>query len=197
MASVESTRIVDDLTGGTADETVVIGIDGGRFEIDLSAANAERLRADLAPFLAVARPADTPGARRARGRAQRSTRAVETGGPGTDAAARKENQAVREWAREHGYPISARGRIPAEVLDAYRAGRPGALPTVPAERAPAPARETEPEPAPEAEPAQAEPESTGPTRTSPFQAAEAPAAEQPSPRDSEDDPGVPMIHFSG
>ena len=27
---------------------------------------------------------------------------------------------VREWAREQGLPISDRGRVPAEILDAYR-----------------------------------------------------------------------------
>ena len=28
---------------------------------------------------------------------------------------------VREWARANGYPVSSRGRLPAELLEAYRA----------------------------------------------------------------------------
>ncbi|MFF0449824.1 histone-like nucleoid-structuring protein Lsr2 [Streptomyces sp. NPDC004609] len=35
--------------------------------------------------------------------------------------------AVREWARANGYDLPARGRIPAEILEAWdRAGQPGA-----------------------------------------------------------------------
>ena len=30
------------------------------------------------------------------------------------------NSAVRAWARENGYPVADRGRIPAEVVTAYR-----------------------------------------------------------------------------
>ncbi|WP_445009116.1 Lsr2 family DNA-binding protein [Pseudonocardia asaccharolytica] len=33
---------------------------------------------------------------------------------------RAQNQAVREWAREHGMKVSERGRIPADVLRAYQ-----------------------------------------------------------------------------
>ncbi|MGH8918096.1 MAG: histone-like nucleoid-structuring protein Lsr2, partial [Actinomycetes bacterium] len=32
------------------------------------------------------------------------------------------NAAIREWARKNGYNVSDRGRIPAEVLDAYHKG---------------------------------------------------------------------------
>ena len=34
--------------------------------------------------------------------------------------AREHNAAVREWARQHGHAISARGRLPRSVLEAYR-----------------------------------------------------------------------------
>ena len=29
--------------------------------------------------------------------------------------------AIREWARENGYEVAERGRIPAEIKDAYHA----------------------------------------------------------------------------
>ena len=38
------------------------------------------------------------------------------GGPSID---REQNQAIRDWARKRGMKVSDRGRIPAEVLEAY------------------------------------------------------------------------------
>ena len=32
-----------------------------------------------------------------------------------------DTKAIREWARENGYDVSDRGRIPANVIDAYAA----------------------------------------------------------------------------
>ena len=45
-------------------------------------------------------------------------------GSGSDAATREHNRAVRVWARENGFTVSERGRIPAEIADAYRRGEP-------------------------------------------------------------------------
>ena len=53
-----STRIIliDDLDGSTpATETVTFEYDGTRYEIDLAAENAERLREVMAPFIAAGR----------------------------------------------------------------------------------------------------------------------------------------------
>ncbi|HXO52474.1 MAG TPA: histone-like nucleoid-structuring protein Lsr2 [Mycobacterium sp.] len=33
--------------------------------------------------------------------------------------------AIRDWARRSGYKIAARGRIPVDVVDAYRAAHQG------------------------------------------------------------------------
>ena len=48
----QKVRIIleDDLDGGPADETVRFGLDGGQYEIDLSNANAARLRDAIRPF---------------------------------------------------------------------------------------------------------------------------------------------------
>ena len=51
MARETVTRLVDDLDGGVAHETVRFGLDGQQFEIDLSTRNAKKLRAELAPFV--------------------------------------------------------------------------------------------------------------------------------------------------
>ena len=105
MARIEDVRLVDDLSGGEADETVPFSVDGGSWEVDLSAENAARFRAILAEYTAVARRAGITRPRRSL--------------PVSSAEDRRNNQAVRQWARARGYKIGDRGRIPAEVLEAY------------------------------------------------------------------------------
>jgi hypothetical protein len=106
VAKVEQVQLVDDLDGAVAVETVVFGIDGRSYEIDLSAGNAGRLRDELARYVASARRT-AGGARRPVVGAVRPT------------ADREQNQAIRDWARKRGMKVSERGRIPSEVLDAY------------------------------------------------------------------------------
>jgi hypothetical protein len=109
MARKVTVSLVDDLSGSRADETVAFGLDGKSYEIDLSTTNADRLRTALAQFV---------GAARRQGRARRTgggngavTRAV--------AVDREQSRAIREWARKQGMDVSLRGRIPAEVTEAY------------------------------------------------------------------------------
>ena len=109
MAQIREVRLVDDLDGEPADSTVEFGIDGKNYEIDLSEANAKRLREALAEFVAAAR--------RANGRRRSAAPAAAAGRrPSID---REQNQAIRDWARKRGMKVSDRGRIPAEVLEAY------------------------------------------------------------------------------
>lgn len=70
MARRTVVRLVDDLDGSEAAETVVYGLDGRLWEIDLNAENARDLRDVLAPYLTVSRPhrLDTPAPRRPRHR---------------------------------------------------------------------------------------------------------------------------------
>ena len=52
MATVTRTFFVDDLDGSTEDvQNAQISLDGANFEIDLSAANAARLREKLAKYV--------------------------------------------------------------------------------------------------------------------------------------------------
>lgn len=109
MAQIREIRLIDDLDGDTADETVEFGIDGKNFEIDLSKGNAGKLRDALAAYVAAAR--------RAGGRRRGSS---SPGAPARRPAIdREQNQAIREWARKRGMKVSDRGRIPADVLEAY------------------------------------------------------------------------------
>jgi uncharacterized membrane protein len=97
----------DDLDGGDADETVQFAVDGASYEIDLSTANASKLRDALAKYVGAGRKVSARGGARTRGRAA----ATRSSGGNT--------AKVREWARANGYEISDRGRVPANILTAY------------------------------------------------------------------------------
>ena len=56
-------KLTDDMDGGDADESISFALDGRSFEIDLSAANAVRLREVLRPFIDKARVRGGAGAR--------------------------------------------------------------------------------------------------------------------------------------
>jgi hypothetical protein len=105
VAKETFTRLIDDLDGGVAHETVTFGIDGSTYQIDLSSKHAKKLRADLAPYI-------ESGSRV-------SLRAVR-GGRGRTAVADKDvNRSIREWAMSHGYDIAPRGRIKQEIVEEY------------------------------------------------------------------------------
>jgi hypothetical protein len=112
VAQIREIRLIDDLDGDAADETVEFGVDGKNYEIDLSKDNAGKLRDALAAFVAAARRSGAGGGRR-RGN---SAASAPVRRPSID---REQNQAIRDWARKRGMKVSDRGRIPAEVLDAY------------------------------------------------------------------------------
>jgi hypothetical protein len=112
MAQKVQVLLVDDLDGGTADETVSFGLDGVSYEIDLTAAHAGELRESLAQWIGHARKvAGRSGGGRGAGRAN-GRRSAGGSGPAGD---------IREWAKENGYHVSERGRISAEVKAAYDA----------------------------------------------------------------------------
>lgn len=148
MAKITNITLVDDLDGGQADETVTFTLDGKEFEIDLSAKHASELREAFAPFVGAARRSSSGSGRRNYARV-----------PSSPGKTREENAAIREWAVSAGFPVSERGRIPSNVLEAY-ANRGTAAPAP--EPAPEPAQEAGPEAA--AEP-QAESEAKPKRRT--------------------------------
>lgn len=110
MARTTLVVLEDDLDGGTADETVTFSVDGIDYEIDLSAPNAEKMRAELDKFVGAAR--------RTGGRAKRKKTA--SAAPPA-AKSRQLTVAIREWAREQGLDVSDRGRIPAGIVEKYEA----------------------------------------------------------------------------
>ncbi len=104
MAQKTQVILLDDLDGGSADETVTFGLDGVTYEIDLSSANAAALRDNLAQYVASGRRV---GGRSSGGRG----RGKRTGDNRTPE--------IRAWAREHGHKVNERGRIPASVVAAW------------------------------------------------------------------------------
>ncbi|TLM83023.1 histone-like nucleoid-structuring protein Lsr2 [Arthrobacter sp. MPF02] len=108
MAQKVNIILVDDLDGGSADENVKFGLDGVNYEIDLSAANASELRSSLERFISAARKASGGG--RSTARAAKAP----SGGRSNDSAQ------IRQWARDNGYTVNSRGRIQAEIQEAYQ-----------------------------------------------------------------------------
>jgi Lsr2 len=105
MAQRVQYMLVDDVDGSTAVETVTFSLDGVSYEIDLTAANAKKLRNDFATWVG--------HARRSGGR--KSSRKA-----GANAGQRRGDlSAVRQWARKNGHQVSDRGRISADILAAY------------------------------------------------------------------------------
>ncbi len=95
----------DDIDGGPAEETVTFGLDGATYEIDLNESNAAALRDALAAYVGAGRRS---GGRRSTGR----RKSTGTGGSSTTSQ-------IREWAKANGYDVSERGRISADVKEAY------------------------------------------------------------------------------
>ena len=61
MAKTVIVKLTDDIDGGDADETVRFALDGTSYEIDLSTANAAKIREALKPFIAKGRRAGDGG----------------------------------------------------------------------------------------------------------------------------------------
>ncbi len=99
-------ELTDDLDGSDAGQTVSFGFRGVEYEIDLNDKNAAKLEKALSPYIEAGRRAS----RRRRGASKRQA----------EGAAGVRPAAVRQWAQEQGLAISARGRIPAQVVERYK-----------------------------------------------------------------------------
>jgi hypothetical protein len=104
MATKISAALEDDIDGGPAAETVRFGLGGTEYETDLNPLNAREFREQLAPYVEHARKA---GGQRRR--------------PVRSSSSRQRSGGIRAWAKERGIPVSARGRIPASVVEQYEA----------------------------------------------------------------------------
>lgn len=114
MATVKNLIITDDLDGTPNAESLVFGIDGKMFTIDLAPSNMEAVRPILEKMAAAARPFDG----KSKGRKSATPKA-----PGKSKASTSDAAKVRAWAAENGHEVGARGRIPSEVVEAYNAAQ--------------------------------------------------------------------------
>jgi Lsr2 len=105
MAQKVQVILVDDIDGGPADETLSFSFQGHSYEIDLSNANVDKMKAAFAPYVGTARRV---GGRSSagRGRARR-------------AAGDNRTAQIREWARANGHQVNERGRVAAGIVEAY------------------------------------------------------------------------------
>jgi Lsr2 len=106
MAQKIQTFFVDDLDGSEAEGTVLFGLDGTQYEIDLSTSHAKELRTALARYTDAGRKVTTRRARHSQPKAPAN---------GTS------NTEVRAWAKARGLAIKERGRIPADLIAQYQA----------------------------------------------------------------------------
>lgn len=110
MAKQRIIHLIDDLDGGTADETIRFAIDEQVYEIDLSAVHAKELRATLDRY-------QERGRRLGRARllapGERPKGPRQRGGNG-------EHSRARAWAKQNGYPIQPQGRVPKAIIERYQ-----------------------------------------------------------------------------
>lgn len=114
MAQKTIVSLIDDLDGGEAHESLTFGLDGVEYNIDLSEANAKKLRSAFATFLPHARRIGrrSAGTTASSSQSKRSTTEL--------ARTREMNNTIRRWAQENNLKVSDRGRIPIEVVERYQ-----------------------------------------------------------------------------
>lgn len=108
MAQHFQIRYTDDIDGtdlGETSNTISFAFEGKEYSIDLRDDNAQAFRQAVAPYIEA-------GQRVTRGKTKTTRKTT---------ASRGNTKAVREWARTNGYDVSDRGRIPADVMEAYAA----------------------------------------------------------------------------
>ncbi|WP_326595430.1 histone-like nucleoid-structuring protein Lsr2 [Streptomyces sp. NBC_01803] len=108
MATKIVTVYTDDLTGEEASEvgTHTFSIDGVNYEIDLAPDSFDKFLATLSPFIEAGRKT---------GRTPRSGAAVRRPVPTPS----QDTAKIRAWAKENGFEVNERGRVPANVREAY------------------------------------------------------------------------------
>jgi hypothetical protein len=104
-------QLIDDIDGSEipdgGGERVEFSLRGVSYQIDLSTANVAKLDKALKPYV---ESAATVGGTRAR-------RVKSSSGK----ASKEQLSAIREWARKNGHEVSDRGRIKADIVDAFEA----------------------------------------------------------------------------
>lgn len=113
MAEVIVRQLIDDIDGSEIrdgdGERVEFAFRGIDYQIDLSAANAANLERALKPYI------DAAAKVRGAGRLRRSK--LNANGKSSP----EQLAAIRAWARNNGHEVADRGRIKAEIVEAFEA----------------------------------------------------------------------------
>ncbi|MFH8349204.1 Lsr2 family protein [Streptomyces sp. NPDC018045] len=110
MAQKIVTIYTDDLTGEESTEVAThsLSVDGIAYEVDLAPDSYDKLLEAIGPFLKAGRRTGRvkagAGARKASGAASGSG----------------ETAKIRAWAKENGYEVNERGRVSADIREAYQ-----------------------------------------------------------------------------
>ena len=117
MSKIQTVTVIDDLDGRELEpedaRTVSwtwLGVD---YELDVSPANLEKIEEGKVTVSKLLTASTRVGGRRQSRGATRSQRSA-SGNNG-------QNAVIREWANANGFEVSARGRIPNDVVEAYEA----------------------------------------------------------------------------
>ena len=113
MAREVIEKLIDDLDGGPAVETVAFALDGTSYEIDLSKRNAAAFRKTFDRYVKAAQRKDGPPSAPRR----RTARAASYG----KAKRGFDLTQLREWAGANDVAVPSRGRIPQAVVEQYKA----------------------------------------------------------------------------
>jgi hypothetical protein len=111
VAQKITTLFIDDIDGGQAEGTVRFALDGTDYEIDLNSKHSEELRSALGKYVT--------HARKVGGAARRGGRVAGRASRGAGSALNTTE--IRNWARENGFDIKDRGRVPADLVAKYQA----------------------------------------------------------------------------
>lgn len=113
MAREVIVRMTDDFDRSEeADESVDIGWDGYVYTLDLTTKRADELRSILDPYLSAAHE---------KVKWPKANRPQKSDVPPTNhtVADKETRREIRDWARQNGHDVKARGIISAEVIQAF------------------------------------------------------------------------------
>ena len=108
MAQKVVVQLIDDLDGDPIDiggETISFAVNGVEYSVDLNDKNATEFHRKMDYYI---KYATRVGGRKTARPAKQTSNGANT-------------QQIREWANSNGYTVSARGRVAADIMEAYAA----------------------------------------------------------------------------
>ena len=106
-------QLIDDIDGSEISdgggERIEFSLRGVEYQIDLSNTNIAKLDKALKPYVDAAAKVRGSSARRAKSTGAKS------------ASSKEQLSAIREWARKNGHDVADRGRVKAEIVEAFEA----------------------------------------------------------------------------